>query len=80
MTENEINTLFEKLKNLPPNTETSISNLIGPKALIDYTTEELTKIADKILDKCEEENIELDFSKYKNQKVGLLHNIPFIKK
>lgn len=80
MSENEINTLFEKLKELPSNTEISISQLIGPNALKDYTSEVLSKIADQIFKKCEDENIELDFSKYANQKIGLIFNIPFIKK
>ena len=80
MSENEINTLFEKLKELPSNTEISISQLIGPNALKDYTSELLFKISNQIFKKCKDENIKLDFSKHTNQKMGLIFNIPFIKK
>ncbi len=77
---NIVNDIIKKIKELPVNTETSISQLIGPNALRDYSSQELVNITDEVLDKCKEENIELDFSKYANQKIGLLFNIPFIKK
>lgn len=75
-----VDELVLKLKQLPSETEISITGLLGQDSLIKYTDDELTKICYNVFDICEKENIILDFSKYENQKVGLLYNIPFIKK
>lgn len=48
--------------------------------ITDYTDDELFKITDEVVEICKLENIELDFSKHTNQKLGLLHNTPFIKR
>ena len=74
------NDLVEKIKNLQPDTETTISKLIGNNSISNYSSEDLFNIYKSVIKKCEEENIELSFDKYKNQVVGLPYNIPFIKK
>ena len=73
-------TIIKKLKELPTNSETCIIKLLGNEKIMKYSDEELTKISCCIFDKAKEENIMLDFSKYENQKMGLIYNIPFIKK
>ena len=74
------NELVEKIKDLQPDTETTISKLIGNDSISNYSSEDLFNIYKSVIKKCEEENIELSFDKYKNQVVGLPYNIPFIKK
>ena len=74
------NDLVEKIKNLQPDTETTISKLIGNDSISDYSSDDLFNIYKSVIKKCEEENIILSFDKYKNQVVGLPYNIPFIKK
>ena len=74
------NDLVEKIKDLQPETETTISKLIGNDSISNYSSEDLFNIYKSVIKKCEEENIELSFDKYKNQVVGLPYNIPFIKK
>ncbi len=75
-----IKNLTGKIKELEPNTEISISNLLGKDVISNYSSKDLFDIYDGVIKKCKEENIDLDFSKYKGQIVGLPYNIPFIKK
>ena len=74
------NELVEKIKALQPNIETSITKLIGSDSVSNYSSEDLFNIYKSVIKKCKEENIELNFDKYKNKIVGLPYNIPFIKK
>ena len=74
------NELVEKIKDLQPDTETTILKLIENDSISNYSSEDLFNIYKSVIKKCEEENIELSFDKYKNQVVGLPYNIPFIKK
>ena len=72
---NEVVTAIEKL---PKETEISISEIL--KSDIEkYDTKELFEINKKVIKKCEEIGIKLNFDKYKGQIVGLPFNIPFIK-
>lgn len=75
-----IENLTSKIKELEPNTETSISSLLGKDVIANYSSNNLFDIYNGVIKKCKEENIDLDFSKYKGQIVGLPYNIPFIKK
>lgn len=74
----EVENVIQKIRNLPSGTEISISKLLDSVSI--YSDEELTNMCCKIFEICDKENIELDFSKYENQKVGLLYNIPFLVK
>ena len=75
-----VDRIFEKLKNLEPGTETSITRL-EPELLTTYNDSQLTYIFNEVVvDRCTKENIELDFSRNADQKIGLIYNIPFIKK
>lgn len=72
---NEVVTAIEKL---PKETEISIFEIL--KSDIEkYDTKELFEINKKVIKKCEEIGIKLNFDKYKGQIVGLPFNIPFIK-
>lgn len=71
--------LVQKIKDMKSGAETTIALLLGD-IITDYTEDELFKITDEVIETCKLENIELDFSKYANQKVGLLYNIPFVKR
>lgn len=75
-----IENLTNKIKELEPNTETSIPSLLGKDVITNYSSNDLFDIYIGVINKCKEENIDLDFSKYKGQIVGLPYNIPFIKK
>ena len=70
--------LVNKIKELPVNTEISISELLGLH-INDYETKELFEINKKVLSTCKESGIILNFDKYKDEIVGLPYNIPFIK-
>lgn len=72
--------LVEKIKNMKSGTETSISKLIGYNSLQKYESEEIFEIYKIVIEKCEKDNIVLNFEKYKDKTVGLPFNIPFIKK
>ena len=74
-----IDELLSKIKNLPSGTETSISSLLGNNSLNEYNEEELNRITSCIWERCETENILLDFPN-DNVKTGLIYNITFIKK
>lgn len=76
--EKGIKYVVDKIKELQKNTETSITSLLGSDSLSKYNGDILTKIFDGVCEECEKENIILDFSKYANQKIGLIFNIPFI--
>ena len=70
--------LVNKIKELPVNTEISVSELLGLH-INDYETKELFEINKKVLSTCKENGITLNFDKYKDEIVGLPYNIPFIK-
>lgn len=71
--------LFLKLEELPSGYETSTSELLGKDSLENFSTKELFDINKQLIEKCEKENIKLNFDKYSGAVVGLPFNIPFIK-
>ena len=71
--------LFLKLKELPSGYETSTSELLGKDSLENFSTKDLFDINKQLIEKCEKENIKLNFDKYSGAVVGLPFNIPFIK-
>lgn len=77
--EEAVQNVMNKLRELPVGTETSIGRLLSD-GTAKYSLDEETKISCMVFEKCKEENIILDFSKYVDQKTGLIQNIPFIKK
>lgn len=74
-----ISKVVDKIKQLPSNSETTIYELLG-EDVNKFTSEQLFKIDEIVLKVCKKEKIELDFSKYAGQCVGVPYNIPFIKK
>lgn len=76
--ENIINELVDAIDKLPKGTEIALSNIMGDK-FKNYNTNELFELNKKVLSKCKEKGIVLNFDKYKDQVVGLPFNIPFIK-
>ena len=87
-----VNKIIEKIKLLPNNTETSISSLLAEmfqsrykQGIYNFDNLELTNrdmfdINEAVIEKVNEENIELDYSKFEGQDVGLPFNILFVKK
>ena len=71
--------LFLKLKKLPSGYETSTSELLGKDSLENFSTKDLFDINKQLIEKCEKENIKLNFDKYSGAVVGLPFYIPFIK-
>lgn len=73
-----VNLLVEKIKTLPDGTRTYLYDLI-PNSF-DLTTEELFAIHNELVNIIKLENIELDYSEFKDQIIGLPFNIPFVVK
>ena len=71
--------LFLKLKGLPSGTEISTSELLGKDMLKKFSTKDLFDINKRLMEKCEMENIKLNFEKFSGTIVGLPFNIPFTK-
>jgi len=69
--------IFIKVKKLPSGTKTTTSHLLDQNEK--YSSQEMFEIHKKLLNKCESENIQLNFDKYKGTNVGLPFNITFTK-
>lgn len=78
--EDIVNKLIIELNKLPNGTEISTSQLLGNFDNNNYSIHDLFEIQTMFIKKCNEQNIELDYSKYKDSFGGLPFNTPFIKK
>ena len=74
-----VNKLVEIINNLPTGKEISVNELLKEQS-IELEEREKFEIYKLVIEKCKEQNIELDFSKYAGKSVGLPHNTTFIKK
>ena len=75
-----VDQLYVKIIELPKGCETSTSKLLGDDCLLRYSTKELFDIHNNLIKKCENDDIKLNFDKYKDTMIGLPFNIPFTKK
>lgn len=93
--DNIVNKIIAKIKMLPDGTEISTSQLMHDLSIInkydrdravyigddfELTVKDMFLINDEVVKKVVNEKVIMDFSKYKDQMVGLPFNIPFIKK
>lgn len=75
-----VNKLIVELNKLPDGFEISTIQLLRKFDNNDYSTHDLFEIQKLFIKKCNEQYIELDYSKHKDSVVGLPFNISFIKK
>ena len=75
-----VNKLIVELNKLPNGFEISTIQLLRKFDNNDYSTHDLFEIQKLFIKKCNEQYIELDYSKHKDSVVGLPFNISFIKK
>lgn len=74
-----VENLFLKLKELPSGFEISTSQLIGKDSLKNFSDKELFDIHYKLIEKCKNENVKLNFDRYSGAIVGLPFVVQFIK-
>lgn len=75
-----VNKLVAELNKLPDGSEISTIQLLRKFDNNGFSTHDLFEIQKLFIKKCNEQYIELDYSKHKDSVVGLPFNISFIKK
>lgn len=71
--------LFLKVNELPSGFSTSTSKLLEDDCLEKFSTKELFEIHKQLLDKCESQNVGLNFEANNGVYSGLPFNVPFTK-